>query len=110
MLFFYFVEKKERLKVSLPAEAQNDLAVVAAKKSSSSSALVRELVLDFLRSETGKNYDALRWGGHRAGAGRKPEQSDRVHGAVAAAELKDAPPSPRAVGGAAKKTSRAAGA
>lgn len=76
MLFFYLVEKKERLKVSLPAEAQNDLAVVAAKKRSSSSALVRELVLDFLRSETGKNYDALQWGGHRSGAGRKPAQSD----------------------------------
>lgn len=76
MLFFYLVEKKERLKVSLPAEAQNDLAVVAAKKRSSSSALVRELVLDFLRSETGKNYDALQWGGYRAGAGRKSTQSD----------------------------------
>ena len=85
------MEKKERLKVSLPPDAQNALERVAAQRRVAASALVRDLVLEFLFAETGKRYEPCQWGGHRAGAGRKPVRSDRVRAA-------------------AKKTSRTAGA
>lgn len=69
------MEKKERLKLTLPDAAQTDIAKIAAQKSLSVSALIRSLVLAFLTRETGKKYPAVKWGGKRPNAGRKPAKN-----------------------------------
>ena len=100
--------KSPILPVSLPPEIRADVVKLSAKKNIAVSEFIRLAVVEKLSAETGKKYILIPWGGHRPGAGRKPAQSDRVHGAVGAAALKDAPPPPRRA--AAKKTSRTAGA
>ena len=71
MIFVYFCVMKERQKVTLPEEAQDDLAKIAMQRSMSVSAIIRGLVLDFLQKELKKNYTQLQHGGRRPGAGRK---------------------------------------
>ena len=92
--------------VVVPDEVRNLMKIAAEKKHKGNVAQwVRSLIARELRLET---INLQERGGRRPGAGRKPAQSDRVHGAVGAAALKDAPPPPRRA--AAKKTSRTAGA
>ena len=71
MIFVYFCVMKERQKVTLPEEAQDDLAKIAMQRSMSVSTIIRGLVLDFLQKELKKHYTQLQHGGRRPGAGRK---------------------------------------
>ena len=76
--------KSPMMHLSISAELANDLAKIALKRGVSASEFVRAAVAEKLSNETGKDYAALKWGGHRAGGGRKPAQSAPPRRPVAA--------------------------
>lgn len=78
--------KSPRYNVSFPSDVQKDLAAESFKEGISASEFIRRSTVECLARLTKKAYSSIAWGGarRRAGAGRKPEQSDAFRSTVAA--------------------------